>query len=53
MRMESVGREAVMFRPMCAAIPFILMENTEQQQFILCVDEESGFLGEDGERRSV
>ncbi len=31
--------------------PFILMENTEQQQFILCVDEESGFLGEDGERR--
>lgn len=31
--------------------PFILMENTEQQQFILCVDEDSGFLGEEGERR--
>lgn len=31
--------------------PFILMENAEQQQFILCIDEESGFLSEDGERR--
>lgn len=31
--------------------PFILMENTEQQQFILCIDEESGFLSEEGERR--
>ncbi len=30
--------------------PFILMENAEQQQFILCVDEDSGFLEEDGER---
>lgn len=31
--------------------PFILMENAEQQQFILCVDEESGFLSEDSDRR--
>jgi hypothetical protein len=30
--------------------PFILMENTEQKQFILCIDEDSGFLGEDGDR---
>ena len=30
--------------------PFILMENSEQQQFMLCVDEESGFLTEDGDR---
>jgi len=31
--------------------PFILMENSEQQQFILCVDEASGFLSEKGDRR--
>ncbi|MBO6783769.1 MAG: SapC family protein [Alphaproteobacteria bacterium] len=30
--------------------PFILMENAEQQQFILCVDEDSGFLEEGGAR---
>ena len=30
--------------------PFILMENAEQQQFILCVDEDSGFLAEGAER---
>lgn len=31
--------------------PFILMENKEQEQFILCVDEESGFISEKGGRR--
>ena len=31
--------------------PFILMETAEQKQFILCADEDSGFLTEDGERR--
>jgi len=31
--------------------PFILMENAEQKQFILCGDEDSGFLTEDSERR--
>lgn len=31
--------------------PFILMENFEQKQFILCAVEDSGFLTEDGERR--
>lgn len=30
--------------------PFILMENTEQEQFILCVDEDSGFVEEGGDR---
>lgn len=31
--------------------PFILMENREQEQFILCADEESGLLVEGDERR--
>lgn len=31
--------------------PFILMENTEKEQFILCVDEESGAVTEGGERQ--
>ncbi len=31
--------------------PFILMENAEQQQFILCIDEESGVLSEGGDRQ--
>lgn len=31
--------------------PFILMENAEKEQFILCVDEESGALTDDGERQ--
>ena len=33
--------------------PFILMENAEQQQFILCIDEESGVLTEGGDRREI
>lgn len=31
--------------------PFILMENKEQAQFILCVDQDSGFVSEGGDRR--
>lgn len=31
--------------------PFILIENAEQKQFILCADEDSGFLSEEGDRR--
>ena len=31
--------------------PFILMENTEKEQFILCVDEESGAMTDGGERQ--
>lgn len=30
--------------------PFILMENAEQEQFILCIDEDSGVLTEGGDR---
>jgi hypothetical protein len=31
--------------------PFILMENAEKEQFILCVDEESGAMTDGGERQ--
>ncbi|MDE0780572.1 MAG: SapC family protein [Alphaproteobacteria bacterium] len=31
--------------------PFILMENSEQKEFILCADEDSDFLSEEGDRR--
>lgn len=51
MQRENVGPAGAMCPLMCAGIPFILMENFEQKQFILCADEDSGFLTEDGERR--